>query len=453
MSKGHTIPLLHLARLLLRRQISVTLFTTAANLPFISHSLTDTSAVIIALPFPENIPGIPAGVESTDALPSISLFYSFVLATELMKPHFERALRNLLPRVSFMASDGFLWWTHDSASKLGFPRFVFYGMSSYAMAVCADLAATQILTSPDLGEDDLVTVTSFPWIKVTKNDFDAVFKDPKSADPLVLDFLMKTQKATERSSGMIVSSFYEIEAVFADYWDKEWGPKTYCVGPLCLAYDDQAAKCKPHDHFVHQWLDEKFEKLGAAISVLYVAFGTQAEISPQQMKEIAKGLEESEVNFVWVMRKRDQTVDEYLPKGYEERVRNRGIVVRDWVDQKEILKHESVRGFMSHCGWNSVMESVCSEVPILAWPMMAEQPMNARMVAEEMKVGLRVERNCDGFVEREEVKKKVKELMEGETGKKVRKKVKEVADMARKAVAEGGSSSQALDKLIKETCG
>ena len=251
---------------------------------------------------------------------------------------------------------------------------------------------------------------------------------------------------------MIVNSFYEIEAAFADYWDKEWGPKTYCVGPLCLAYDDQEAKCKPHDHFVHQWLDEKFEKLGAASSVLYVAFGTQAEISPQQMKEIAKGLEESEVNFVWVMRKRDQTVDEYLPEGYEERVRNRGIVVRDWVDQKEILKHESVRGFMSHCGWNSVMESVCAEVPILAWPMMAEQPMNARMVAEEMKVGLRVERNCDGFVEREEVKKKGKELMEGETGKEVRKKVKEVADMARKAMEEGGSSWLALESLINETC-
>ncbi|MQK22673.1 hypothetical protein EI013_30365, partial [Escherichia coli] len=93
-----------------------------------------------------------------------------------------------------------------------------------------------------------------------------------------------------------------------------------------------------------------------------------AEMSHEQLEEIATGLEESMVNFLWVIRK-----DEWgLPDGFEEKVKSRGIVVREWVDQREILMHESVEGFLSHCGWNSVLESICAGVPILAWPMMAE---------------------------------------------------------------------------------
>ncbi|CAI9777342.1 unnamed protein product [Fraxinus pennsylvanica] len=130
-------------------------------------------------------------------------------------------------------------------------------------------------------------------------------------------------------------------------------------------------------------------------------------------------------------------------------VRDRGMLVKEWVDQREILEHSSVQGFLSHCGWNSVLESICANVPILAWPMMAEQPLNAKMVVEEIGIGLRVE-TSDGFVSWEHLKKMVKELMEGEMGKKVRKKVKEVGGAAAKAVAEGGSSWKALNELINE---
>ncbi len=115
--------------------------------------------------------------------------------------------------------------------------------------------------------------------------------------------------------------------------------------------------------------------------------------------------------------------------------------------------HECVQGFLSHCGWNSVLESICAGVPILAWPMLAEQPLNARMVAEEIKVGLRVETvdgSVRGFVKWEGLEKMVKELMEGEMGKEVRKKVKEFAVMAKKAVDDGGSSSRTMDLLIDE---
>ncbi|KAJ4842173.1 hypothetical protein Tsubulata_024273 [Turnera subulata] len=132
MSKGHIITSLRLAHLLLRRGISITFFTTLANRPFIAKSLFDTTASIIDIPFPKNIPEFPPKVESTNKLPSMSLFPLFALATKHIQADFEKALEVLL-QVNFLASDGFLWWTLESANKYGFPRLVYYGMNAYSL--------------------------------------------------------------------------------------------------------------------------------------------------------------------------------------------------------------------------------------------------------------------------------------------------------------------------------
>ncbi|KAI8019431.1 UDP-glycosyltransferase 90A1 [Camellia lanceoleosa] len=160
-------------------------------------------------------------------------------------------------------------------------------------------------------------------------------------------------------------------------------------------------------------------------------------------------LEESKVNFLWVLRKSESE----LADRFEERVKEKGIVVREWVDQRAILGHESVQGFLSHCGWNSVLESICAKVPILAWPMMAEQHLNASMVVEEIKMGLRVETSngpVRGFVKWQGLEKMVRELMEGEMGKEVRNNVGEFGEAAKKAMKEGGSSWHTLNQLIDE---
>ncbi|XP_059451864.1 UDP-glycosyltransferase 90A1-like [Corylus avellana] len=444
MSKGHTVPILHLAHLLLRRGQAVTVFTTVANRPFIDHSLAHTSASVVDLPFPQNVADdIPAGIESTDKLPSISLFYSFANGTKPMQPAFERALQTL-PRVNFIVSDWFLWWTLESASKFNIPLFAFHGMSYHSRAISRAVIENRLLFGPE-SDDELITVDPFPWVKVTRNDFEQHFREP---DPkgLHFEFVMNVVMAEMNSYGVIFNSFHELEPLFVDYWNRECSSKAWSVGPLCLAGPPKESNSKPS--WV-QWLDKKREQ---GSSVLYVAFGSQADISPAQLKEIAIGLEESKVNFLWVTRKSDQS--EVL-EGFEERGKDRGIVVREWVDQREILMHECVQGFLSHCGWNSVLESICAGVPILAWPMLAEQHLNARMVAEEIKVGLRVETvdgSVRGFVKREGLQKMVSELMEGEMGKEVRKKGKEIAVMAKKAVEDGGSSCRSMDLLIDETC-
>ncbi|CAK9161327.1 unnamed protein product [Ilex paraguariensis] len=208
MSKGHTIPLLHLARLLLYRRIAVTIFTTPANRPFISNSLSDTTASVIDLPFPQNIDGIPAGIESTDKLPSMSLFVSLATATKQMKPRFEKALETL-PHITFIISDGFLGWTLDSATKFGVPRLVYYGMSNFAMTMSRFVVENRLLFEKE-SADELFTVTKFPWIKLTRNDFEPPFTDPEPKGPHS-EFILDSVISTSKSYGLVMNSFYELE--------------------------------------------------------------------------------------------------------------------------------------------------------------------------------------------------------------------------------------------------
>ncbi|XP_055806189.1 UDP-glycosyltransferase 90A1 [Solanum dulcamara] len=439
MSKGHTIPIFDLARFLLTRSISITIFTTPANRPFFSDSLSDTNINIIEIPFPQNIQGIPPCVESTDKLPSMTLFPTFANSTKLMKPHFEKALESL-PPVTFMITDGFLGWTLDSANKFGIPRLVYFGMSAFSWAL--SISAASVLRT-ELSDDESYQVPDFPWIKLTRNDFDLSIRerDPKGPDT---DFTMESIIATSKSYGLLVNTFYELESVYVDYCNRISSPKSWCIGPFCALHElprkQQGISEKPS---YIKWLDGMLKQ---GEQVLYVAFGTQAELSLEQFKEIQIGLEKSQVNFLWVVRR---TIDE----GFKNRVKNRGRVVTEWVDQRKVLSHRSVQGFLSHCGWNSVIESISAKVPILAWPMMADQHLNARMVVEEIKIGLRVE-TCDGsvrgFVKCEGLVKPIKELMEGAKGKEARKKVKEIGEAAINAVKEGGSSWQTLNELINE---
>ncbi|KAL4559704.1 hypothetical protein LXL04_031848 [Taraxacum kok-saghyz] len=448
MSEGHTIPLLYLSRILSDRHISVTIITTSpANYSAIRATLKNDSISVIDIPFPDNIVGVPPGVEVIDKLPSMSSFISFVEATEKLQPRFEEVVRSL-PSVNCIISDGFLMWTQDSADKLGIPRLVFYGINNFSMTLCNLM--TQFKPHAAVSSDDEpFPVPNFPRLKLTVNDFEPPFSELDPKGP-ALEFIVRQQETMAKSHGMVVNSFYELEPEFVDYWNKNYPPKAWCVGPLCLAKAPPAPKKFLEKPTWVKWLDGK---LTANEPVLYVSFGSQAEASPEQVREVAVGLKRSNVSFMWVIKSKMLPL---IGEGFEERVKGRGKVVAEWVDQVEILNHEIVHGFLSHCGWNSMLESICAGVAVVAMPMMAEQHLNARMVVEEIGMGLRVWPRgmvARGVVGAEEVEKVVVELMEGEEGRRVRKRVKEVKEMTYDAMKEGGSSWRTLDSLIDHVCG
>ncbi|KAH6779682.1 hypothetical protein C2S52_010919 [Perilla frutescens var. hirtella] len=205
-------------------------------------------------------------------------------------------------------------------------------------------------------------------------------------------------------------------------------------------------------HECLNWLDKQ-----APNSVIYISFGTTTTMTDEEAREIAMGLEQSRQKFVWVVRDADRA-DIFagesrrieLPEGFEERVREDGIVVRDWAPQPEILAHQSVGGFMSHCGWNSCLESLTMGVPMAAWPMHSDQPINAIFMAEILRVGVEVRewgRRLE-MVEAVTVKKAVERLMALEEGDEMRRRAAEVGAAMKISMEEGGESCTEIERFI-----
>ncbi|EEF30255.1 zeatin O-glucosyltransferase [Ricinus communis] len=206
-------------------------------------------------------------------------------------------------------------------------------------------------------------------------------------------------------------------------------------------------------HVCLDWLDKQETN-----SVIYVSFGTTTAMNTEQIKQLAIGLKQSNQKFIWVLRDADkgdvfngghERRDE-LPKGYENSVDGMGLVVRDWVPQLEILGHPATGGFMSHCGWNSCMESITMGVPIAAWPMHSDQPRNAVLITECLKIGVLVKdwARRDEIATSKMVETCVKRLMASDEGDGMRKKAAEMGHSIRRSLGEGGVSRMEMDSFI-----
>jgi UDP:flavonoid glycosyltransferase YjiC (YdhE family) len=229
-------------------------------------------------------------------------------------------------------------------------------------------------------------------------------------------------------------------------------PPMFTVGPLCplnfAEAREPSARGAPADYTA--WLDAQAEQ-----SVVYVSFGSRKALAPEQLGELAGGLEASGCRFLWVVkgavvdRDDEEDLGELLGQGFLERVQGRALVTKAWVEQGEVLKHPAVGMFLSHCGWNSLIEAVASGVPVLAWPRFADQRVNAGVVARG-GAGAWVEawtwEGEDGVVKREEIAETVRSVMADET---LRTKAAVVRDAAASAVARGGTSYRSLAELVR----
>ncbi|KAL7252766.1 hypothetical protein ACSBR1_007351 [Camellia fascicularis] len=169
-------------------------------------------------------------------------------------------------------------------------------------------------------------------------------------------------------------------------------------------------------------------------------------MSKDEIEEIANGLELSKVNFIWVVRFPDGEqgeLEKALPKGFIDKVRERGLVVEGWVPQAKILAHSSSGGFVSHCGWNSVLESLKFGVPIIGIPMHLEQPLNAKLV-EELAVGVEVSRDMNGRLNREEIAQVIRKVVVEKSGEDTRIKAREFSEKIRM------QGEEQIDDLVAE---
>jgi UDP:flavonoid glycosyltransferase YjiC (YdhE family) len=135
---------------------------------------------------------------------------------------------------------------------------------------------------------------------------------------------------------------------------------------------------------------------------------------------------------------------EILPKSLKENIRGRGYIMK-WAPQKEVLAHGAVGGFLSHCGWNSTLESISEGIPMICKPCFGDQGVNARYVSHIWRVGLELESD----LERGEIERAVRRLMVDEEGKEMRKRSKNLKGKVEICTRDGGSSNNSLNKLIK----
>ncbi|KAF8406029.1 hypothetical protein HHK36_008109 [Tetracentron sinense] len=189
------------------------------------------------------------------------------------------------------------------------------------------------------------------------------------------------------------------------------------------------------------WLDEREPN-----SVVYVNFGSITVMTDQHLREFAWGLANSKHPFLWIIRPDVVMGDSaILPEEFRKETRDRGLL-ESWCPQDLVLSHPSVGLFLTHCGWNSIMESICGGVPVICWPFFAEQQTNCRYACTVWGIGMEIVND----VKREEIEILVKEMMDGEKGKQMRAKTLEWKDKAEEATKQGGSSYNKFDRLIKE---
>ncbi|KAF3558791.1 hypothetical protein F2Q69_00011959 [Brassica cretica] len=257
---------------------------------------------------------------------------------------------------------------------------------------------------------------------------------------------------TERfheAKGILVNSSKSIEPNAFSYFESipvyDY-PPVYPVGPILYSNDRSILDPLERDR-VMTWLDKQPES-----SVVFLCFGSLMNLPATQIKEIAQALEIVGCKFLWSIRtdpKDYPSLSEILPDGFLNRVSGLGFVC-GWAPQVEILAHKAIGGFLSHCGWNSILESLRFGVPIATWPMFAEQQLNAFTMVKELGLALEMRLDyllADGeIVKADEIARAVRSLMEGEDVP--RRILKEIAGAAKEAVMDGGSSFVAIDRFI-----
>jgi hypothetical protein len=282
-------------------------------------------------------------------------------------------------------------------------------------------------------------------------------------------FVQDASEGMRTSDGAVLNRFLDLEEQFVACYEAALGKPVWALGPFFLNNRDEEAvaargdKDKPGavaQSAVTAWLDTMEQS-----AVTYVSFGSLVRMPPKQLYEVGHGLEDSGKPFLWVVKESEMAlpeVQEWL-QALEARTAaaGQGLVVRGWVPQLAILSHRAIGGFVTHCGWNSLVESVAHGVPVVTWPHFGDQFLNEQLVVAVLGVGLPVRGAAvtvtpfDGDkavapVVRGHISRAVSELMGGGAAAlERRKKCKEYGERAHRAVAKGGSSHENLTQLLQ----
>lgn len=460
---SHLIPLIEFAKQLVLHHKN---FHVTFLIPTLGSPTPSTKSILNSLPPNIDYTFLPQ-INIQDLPPNIHIATQMKLTVKHSLPHLDQAVSTMLAspkqknNLVALVFDVFSSDVIHIAKKFNLMTYFFAASSVIAIQVC--------LTLPKLDES-----VSSEFLDTTQTldipNSNVSFKVKDLPDPVLFGKSSETYKAflllckrLSLADGVIVNSFTDLEPDIVKC--SQDSVSVYPIGPVI----QRESKSKENELECIRWLNNKPSK-----SVLFISFGSGGTLTVEQINEIAFGLELSGCNFLWVVRVPnklscsayfkgqngnsnsnsksdfDDNPLSYLPLGFLERTKDQGLVVPSWAPQVEILSHGSTGGFLSHCGWSSCLEGLVYGVPMIAWPLYAEQRMNAATMSDVFKVAVRARIDEeDGVIKGEEVARVIKIIMDGE-GLKMRRRIEEVRDRAEAALREDGSSRMALSRLVSK---
>ncbi|XP_031269447.1 UDP-glycosyltransferase 88A1-like [Pistacia vera] len=458
---GHLISMVELAKLILNHRPSLSIHIIVFDPPYDAGSTAPYINKVYA-----TIPSI-----IFHHLPTITLLPSIISSCQipetltfevllLNNPNLHQALVSISNNYTIFAfiADFFCYAAQSVTAKFNFPTYEFFTSGAGCLSLMLCFPTIHKNTTKSFKDmDNLLHIPGVP--PMPAKDMPQPFLE---RDDNVYQYFLDATIQLPRSAGIIVNTFESLEPRAVKAMTDGLGapdgplpplPPLYCIGPL-IASDNRGGSShgggggdsdsKPE---YLAWLDTQ-----PIQSVVFLCFGSLGRFSAEQLKEIAVGLERSGQRFLWVVKnppQLDTDLDSIFPEGFLDRTRERGFVLKSWAPQVEILNHDSVGGFVTHCGWNSVLEAVCAGVPMLAWPLYAEQRCNRILLVQELKIALPMVESENGFVSSTEVDKRVREFMNSEEGDSVRRQTKAMKNEAKAALNKGGFSCVALFKLFE----
>lgn len=339
-------------------------------------------------------------------------------------------------RFDSFITDAFYWFGSEFAEELSVPWLPLWTSGPRPLLVHMETdQIRQHLGVAGVQTRDDKTLDFLPeFSKIRASDLPDDIVSDKMHSPFS-EMTYKMGLALPRATAVLVNSFDELDTVIVDMLKSRIQNKFLNVGPFCLTLPPKLSD--PHGCI--DWLNGQELK---ASSVAYISFGSVGMLPPQELVALADALEELGTPYIWSFR---GNPEQLLPKYFMDNTKNKGMIV-PWVPQLKLLQHPSIGVFVTHCGWNSVLESIVGGVPLIARPIFGEQKLNSRIVEAVWGTGLGME---GGVLTKDGMVKALKLVLSSEEGGNMRNNIELQKQLAFKAVEEpNGSSTENFMTLL-----